>query len=90
MTPAVGLAALVGMAEGEGVVEMFFLGAMVGLVVCEVDWEVGIPFLGLVVVVDGIGSTQWLEVEVRGRSLTYASSSWLLPSDLGRERTPES
>lgn len=33
VTPAVGLAALVGMAEGEGVVEMFFLGAMVGLVV---------------------------------------------------------
>jgi hypothetical protein len=33
VTPAVGLAALVGIAEGEGVVEMFFLGAMVGLVV---------------------------------------------------------
>jgi hypothetical protein len=32
VTPAVGLAALVGTAEGEGVVEMFFLGAMVGLV----------------------------------------------------------
>jgi len=25
------------------------------------------------------GSSQWLVVEVRGRSLTYASSSWLLP-----------
>lgn len=32
VTPAVGLAALVGTAEGEGVVEMFFLGAMVGLI----------------------------------------------------------
>jgi hypothetical protein len=70
VTPAVGFAALVGMAEGEGVVEMFFLGAMVDLVVCEVDWEVQISFLALVVVVDGTGSTQWLEVEVRGRSLT--------------------
>ena len=29
VTPAVGLAALVGTAEGEGVVGMFFLGAMV-------------------------------------------------------------
>jgi len=32
VTPAVGLAALVGTAEGEGVVEMFFLGAMLSLI----------------------------------------------------------
>jgi len=73
VTPAVGLAAVVGTAEGDGVVGIFFLGAIIDLF--------GLfPFRGGLCCVSSARGTQWLVVEVEAdHSLTYASSSWLLP-----------
>lgn len=42
MTAVVGLAALGGTAEGEGVVETFFLGAIVGCCGCVVSFGTGV------------------------------------------------